>query len=427
MVWRIVRMLARFAAVIIACVVVCISAARAEDVDRIAAVVNDEIISIHDLESRLKFALVMSGFPDNLENRRRALPQVLRKMVDERLQMQEAARVKVSVSADEVNRSIQGAEQQNHMPPGGLIAMLNKSGVDTDVARDQIRADLSWLKVTARVLQPSIKVGEEEVNERLDGLRQMLGHPEFMLAEIFLGVDSPSQEEESRRLGERLLDQIKAGAPFQALARQFSQTGSAANGGVVGWVVDSNLDDDIKAAVVPLDKGGITSLLRTPAGFTIIAVLDKRVSGQGLANDETLNLAQVFFPNPVGTPKPRQQLAAKAAELTAPLKSCGDFEEFGKKLNAAKASQLNNIRKSELPPGVVNAVADLPANTASAPVDAGNGFTVFMVCSRTGLGGEAGLPSREVIRRQIEDERMDLQGKRYLRDLRRAAFVDFRL
>lgn len=422
-------MLARSVAVIATCVMAWISTASAQEVDRIAAVVNEEIISIHDLEARVKLALFMSGFPDNLENRRRAVPQVLRKMVDERLQIQEAARVKVSVSSDEINRSIRGVEQQNRMPPGGLLASLNKAGVDVDAARDQIRADLSWLKVTGRVLQSSIKVGEDEITERLDTLRQQLGRPEYLLAEIVLNVDSPAQEEEARRMGDRLLDQLKAGAPFQALARQFSQTGSASSGGVIGWTPESNLDDEIKAAVSTMAKGSVSPMIRTSSGFTIMAVIDKRVSGEGLAKDETVTVSQMFFPHPAPGPgKPSlEQLAAKAVELTAPLKSCTEFEDFGRKLNASSTSRANNTRKSELPPQVQKAIADLPLNKASLPSDAGDGFMVFMVCSRTSLGNEAGLPSREVIRRQIEDERLDLQSKRYLRDLRRAAFVDFRL
>lgn len=420
-------MLARFAVAVIGCVMMCVSVAKAQEVDRIAAVVNDEIISIHDLEGRVKLALVMSGFPDNLENRRRAVPQVLRKMIDERLQLQEANRVKISVSAEDIGRSIRGVELQNKMPTGGLLSMLSKAGVDTDAARDQIRADLAWIKLTTRVLQPNVKVGEDEINDRLDGLKQNLGRSEYLLAEIFLSVDSPAQEEEARRMGERLLDQLKAGAPFQALARQFSQTGSAGNGGMLGWVVDINLDDEIKAAVVPLGKGDVSPLIRISNGYNILAVVDKRVSGQGQAEDEIVSVAQIFFPNPAGGAVPREQLAAKAAELTAPLKTCGDFEEFGRKLNSAKSNRVNNTRKSDLPAVVQGGITNLPVNKVSAPTDGSDGLMVFMVCSRSGLGGEAGLPSREAIRRQIEDERMDLQGKRYLRDLRRAAFVDFRL
>ena len=109
--------------------------AAAQDVDRIAAVVNDEIISIRDLDARLKLVVTVSGMPDNIENRRRALPQVLRKMVDERLQSQEASRLKVAIGNEEVLRGVANIENQNHMPPGSLLPSLAKAGVDPDAAR----------------------------------------------------------------------------------------------------------------------------------------------------------------------------------------------------------------------------------------------------------------------------------------------------
>ncbi|RAU20620.1 parvulin peptidyl-prolyl isomerase [Paramagnetospirillum kuznetsovii] len=422
-------MLARFIVVTIVCLTSLGMGryAEAQEVDRIAAVVNDEMISIHDLEARLKLAIVMSNLPDSIENRRRAVPQVLRKMVDERIQMQEAARLKVSVGGDEVNRSIANIERQNRMPPGGLLGSLSKAGVDTDVVRDQLRADLAWLKLISRVIQSNIKIGEDEISDRLELIRQQVGHPEYQLAEIFLNVDSPAQEEEARRLGERLMEQLKAGAPFSALARQFSQSASAGQGGMLGWVVDSNLDEEIRTAIATMGKGDVSPLIRVGTGFNIVAVIDKRVAGSQHSDDETMNILQITFPYQVGAAVSRDQLKAKALDLTAPLKSCREFEEFGRKMGSDKAARLDNGRKSELPPTVRTAVEGLPTNKASAPQEAPEGLLVLMVCSRTSLGAAGGVPSRDVIRRQIEDEKVDLQGKRYLRDLRRAAFVDFRL
>lgn len=422
-------MLARLIVVIIACVSLWSLShpVRAQDVDRIAAVVNDDMISIHDLDARLKMAIVMSGLPDTLENRRRAVPQVLRKMVDERLQMQEGTRVKVTVSPEEVSRSIGNLERQNRMPPGGLLASLTKSGVDTDAVRDQIKADLTWFKVISRVLTPSIKVGEDEINDRMELLRQQIGRPEYQLAEIFLNVDSPRQEEEARRLGERLLEQLKAGAPFPALARQFSQSASARNGGMLGWVVDINMDEEIRTAIAAMGKGEVSPLIRVANGFNIVVVQDKRIAGAQAAGDEAISAQQVFFPNPIGGAVTRDQLKAKAAELTAPITGCRDFEEFGRKMASDRSGKLEYTRMSEVPPHVKGVFGSLPANKASPPQDMGEGFLVYMLCSRAALGQAGALPSREVLRRQVEDEKMDLQGKRYLRDLRRAAFIDFRL
>ncbi|CAA7627196.1 peptidylprolyl isomerase [Magnetospirillum sp. SS-4] len=422
-------MLARFAVVIVACVTLSAIpfSGRAQDIDRIAAVVNDDVISLRDLDTRLKMALVMTGLPDNIENRRRAVPQVLRKMVDERLQVQEATRVGVSVSGDDVNRSIRNLEQQNGMPPGGLAAYMTQRGIDIDAIRDQIRADLTWMKLTGRMLQQSIRASEEEINDRLETMRQKIGRPEYNLAEIVLGAETPSQEEESRRLGERLIDQLKAGAPFAALARQFSQSATAGQGGVLGWMSDATLDDEVREAVAPLEKDQISPLIRTGNGFTIIAMIDKRIFGSGGGKDETVSVAQIFFPLPADGQIPREQIAAKAAEMSQAARSCDAFEEIGRQLKSPRSGRIDNTLKSGLPLDIQKIIGELPVGQASKPVNAGDGFLVFMVCSRSAAPDQGGLPSRDVIRRQIEDQKMDIQGKRYLRDLRRAAFIDFRL
>ncbi|OAN53167.1 parvulin peptidyl-prolyl isomerase [Paramagnetospirillum marisnigri] len=424
-------MLARIVAVTATCLLLLLGTAvpaSAQEVDRIAALVNDDMITVRDLEARLKLAIVMSNLQDSLENRRRAVPQVLRKMVDERLQMQEASRVKVNIGADEINRSIANIERGNRMRPGQLLASLRQAGVDVDAVREQIRADVTWVRVMSRVLGPNIKVGEDEITDRIDLLKQRIGRPEYMLAEIFLAVDNPKQEEEARKLGERLLEQVRAGAPFPALARQFSQSGSAGNGGMLGWVIDTAIDDEIKSAVAGMNKGDVSPLIRVGTGFNIVTVLDKRIAGAHLADDETMTIAQVLFPRPVasGGPSP-EQLKAKATELTQPIKGCRDFEEFGRKLGSDAFGRMENGRKSELPPQVLAVVKDIALETPSRPVESPEGYFVYMVCSRTALGQAGALPSRDVIRRQIEEERLELQGKRYLRDLRRAAFVEFRL
>lgn len=421
-------MLARAAIVLSALIVACVPfrPAVAQDVDRIAAVVNDEIISIRDLDARLKLAITVSGLPDNIENRRRAVPQVLRKMVDERVQSQEAARMRVTAGADEVARSLANVENQNRMPPGSLLPSLVKAGVDPDAVKDQIKADIIWVKLIMRTLQPTIRVGEDEITERIEAMRQQFGQPEFMLAEIFLPVDSPRQEEEAKRLGERLIEQLRAGAPFQALARQFSQSGTANNGGVLGWLSAPALEDEIRETVLRLDKGQISGLIRTGAGYAILALADKRVTGETNVSDPKVSLAQVYFPVPPGAP-PISQLTAKAAELTANLRSCDEMDTLGRKLNSEQSVRREGLTLSVLPQNIRNAVSSLPLHKASAPINTGNALLVVMVCSRDENITKGGLPSREAMHRAIEEERLELLAKRYLRDLRRAAFIDFRL
>lgn len=401
------------------------SAALGQETDRIAAVVNDEIISLRELEARLRMALVFSGIPDSMEARRRVAPQVLRKVIDERLQMQEASRVKIALTPADVEGGIAMIEQQNRLPKGGLLAGLTAQGVDPQMIRDQVKADLTWMRVTNRVLLNQVKVGEEEVNDRLETLRERRGQPEYLLAEIVLPVDNPAQEDDARQTGERLLEQLRAGAPFAALARQFSRSPTAGNGGTMGWLAQAGLDDELSGPVQQMSKGQISPLIRTGSGFTILLMSDQRIAGQ-VANpeDAQVTLSRMVLPVPKDAP-PKPELIARAAQVAASAKSCADLEALGRRLGAANVGSMGTKRVGELDGVLRRIVGTLPPNRPSEPIDTAEGIQVMMVCNRV-ESVTVSEPSREQVRRMIEDERMDMLSRRYLRNLRRQAFIDVR-
>lgn len=421
-------MLARLAAS--ACLllsVVTTTGAQAQEVERIAAVINEDIISVRELVGRTRMALAFSGQPDSPDARRAVAPQVLRKLIDEKLQLQEAARVKISLSAAELDNGIAIIEQQNRMPKGGLVAGLSRAGIDPQLAREQIKADLTWMRVTSRVLQSQVKVGEEEVTDRLDVLRERRGQPEYLLSEILLPVDTPAAEDDARQTGEKLLQQLQSGAPFAALARQFSRSPSAANGGSMGWVAQGALDDDIAGTVEQLAKGQTSPLIRTASGFTIIHVNDSRISGQVASpEDAQVTLSTLTLPIPKDKDAPgKQQLLQRAAQLTAPARSCPEFEAIGRKFGANVAT-IADKRVGEIEGPLRRQASALPVQRPGEPSETADGIQVVMVCERVeSLSFKE--PTREQVRRQIEDERMDMLSRRYLRNLRRQAFVDIRI
>lgn len=398
--------------------------AAAQEVNRIAAVVNDDIISLQELIGRVQVALAFSGIPDSADARRRVAPQVLRKLIDERLQMQEAARIKITLSSAEIESGIAMIEQQNRMPKGALLGGLTRAGINPELVREQIKADLTWLRVTGRTLQQQVKVGDEEITDRLETIKERQGRPEYLAAEIVLPVEVPTQEDETRILGERLIEQLKTGVPFAALARQFSRSPTAGNGGTMGWLSEGALDEDIAAPLTQLSKGQTSPLIRTTSGFSIIMLLDQRIAGQ-VANpeDAQVALSQLTLPVPRNSP-PKQELLAKAAQLTAPARSCREFEDIGRRL-ALPTESLGTKRVGELDGMLRRAVANLPPNRPSEPMDATEGIQVVMVCDRQESTTIA-LPSREQVRRMVEDERMDMLSRRYIRNLRRSAFIDIR-
>ncbi|MBR9973281.1 peptidylprolyl isomerase [Magnetospirillum sulfuroxidans] len=400
--------------------------AQAQMLDRVVAVVNDEAISFRDLDARMRLALVSSNIPDSQDSRKRMLPQVLRKMIDERLQLQEAQRLGIVLSNSDVDGAIAMVEQQSRMPRGALLANLGRQGVDPTRVRDQIRADLTWMRLVTRVVGPQIRIGDEEVNDRLQSISERQGLREVRAAEIFLPVESHEQEDETRQLGEKLLEGLHQGTPFASLARQFSRSPTSSNGGQLGWVSQGMVDEEVAAVLENLGHGQTSPLVRTATGYYLLTVLETRIVGQSVsAEDSTVTVSRLILPVPAGAP-PKQELLERAFGLTRNAKSCAELDALATKAGAAIPTRQGPIRIGELPPELKNVVAALPPNQAGPPLDTPEGIIVPMVCSRQDAL-VATPPTAAQIRRQIEDERRDMLARRYLRNLRRAAFVDVRM
>jgi peptidyl-prolyl cis-trans isomerase SurA len=248
----------------------------ARSTEGIAAVVNDDIISMSDLTARLQLALVSSGLPNTQETRQRLTPQVLRSLVDERLQLQEATRANVSVTDKEINEAFGKVAEQNRMERDQLEKMLASQGVPRSTLESQIRSTIAWGKLVQRRLRPSIEIGQEEIDQVIQRIQANAGKPEYLAAEIFLAVDAPEREDDVRRLADRLYEQIGQGASFPAVARQFSQSAGAAAGGDLGWVQQGQLPEELDGALRQLRPGQATRPIRSITGYHILMLRDER-------------------------------------------------------------------------------------------------------------------------------------------------------
>ena len=131
--------------------------ARADDLptnatERVAAVVNDDAITIHDLDARVRLGLLAANLPDTAEQRRQVAAEILRRLIDEHLEIQEAARNKITITDGEVASGIADLEKQNRMEKGQLIALLENNGIDPQTLRDQVRAQQLRVRVVRQVL-----------------------------------------------------------------------------------------------------------------------------------------------------------------------------------------------------------------------------------------------------------------------------------
>ena len=172
------------------------------------AVVNDDVISYYDLVQRVRLGLLAARLPDTQENRQRLAWQVLQGMVAEKLQLQEAKRLGITVRQGEIDETVGRIERGNNWPTGQFRQFMASNGIPFGTAHDQIRANLAWNKVVLRKLRPLVQVSPADVDEALVKLRQNVGKPEYRVAEIYLSVDKADQEGEVRRNAERIVQQI---------------------------------------------------------------------------------------------------------------------------------------------------------------------------------------------------------------------------
>ena len=400
------------------------AAAKSQDVQRIAAVVNDQVISIYDLAARTRLILVSSDLQDTPEIRSRLAPQILRQLIDETLQLQEAKRLNVAVGSNEVQQALARIAKQNDMTEPQFQDFLKKADIPLSTVVDQVKAGIAWSKIVGQKIRPQIEIGDDQVQEYLARLQANENKPQYRLQEIFLAVDSPQQDEEVRRTAERFAEQIQGGANFLALARQFSQSATAAVGGDMGWVEQGSLDPELEKVVATLKTGEVSQPVRTVSGYTLLLLRERRQSGDEMPTEGDIKLEHIFLPRPANaTPEDLEALRSTAQTVAETATSCADMPALRKQLPDARSVLPGSMAVKDLAPALRSVILKLPVGKASEPITINDGVLVVMVCERSAA---AGLPDADEVRNRLGREKLDLLARRYMRDLRTAAFVDVR-
>lgn len=396
----------------------------AQDVQRIAAVVNEEVISVFDVQQRMRLLIASSGLPDTPETQRRIGPQVLRSLIDEALQKQEAERLNIRVTDTDMAEAITRVEQSNNIPPGAFEPFLQRQGISPQSALDQIRTNIAWQKLLSRTVVPTIEIGEDKIDDVVKRIEDNRGVTEFRVGEILLPVDNPADAGDIRNLAERLVQQIRDGADFRAVAQQFSKSATAAIGGDVGWILPGELDPAIDTVITQLKVGEVSDPLNVPDGIMIVRLSEQRTNSPPDEGERIVQLRQLLLLVEDGAPESavNEQLE-KAREIAASVNGCPAFAAAAEEAGTPQPDNPAQFRLNDLNAQLRAIASTIEVGKASEPLRQPSGIQVLMVCERQDNSG----PDRDEIRQTLVRERIDMLSRRYLRDLRRMAFVDLRV
>jgi len=414
------------------------AAENPDDQDSIAATVNDESISDYEVRQRVALYLATSGITQKLndEQMKRIRGQILEKLEDEKVQLQEAVKKKITVSPVEVDKRINGMMAENHFTIQQLRATLTQAGANEEALRAQITASIAWLKTVQDEYSDRVNISPEMVDAEMAKNAEGANKAHFHVLEIFLPVDNPEKDAKVRKDAEDIINQLRQGAPFAVVARQFSQHPTAATGGDIGWVYDGQMAPELNAAVAKLGMGQITDPIRSTGGYYVLALRERQeplgtkieAAPVHTGPEGTLPLARLLFP--VGPKPPKaelDQIMGIGHQITDHFQGCGQLEEVSKKLPGTVYMDLGNAKLAELAPQIQEAMKNTGPGDAAAPFQSDAGIEVIGRCDkRPEVKTAYVMPTRQQVEDELYQNQISTLARRYLRDLRRDSNIQVR-
>jgi len=391
-------------------------------VGRIIASVNDDAITDFDVDGRIRLIAASANAPVNAEAQQRYGRIALRELIDDRLKAQEAKRLGIAAGDKEVGAAIQSIERNNKMEPGGLMKELTQKSVPVGALIDQVKASILWRKVLRRRVLPQVRVATNEVDDALNRIREAGGGFVARVAEIVLPAGTPEDRREANARAAEIRSRLASGAKFPELARRYSRSPTAAVGGDMGEVQSGQLPPELDEALAALKPGQISEPIYADGAIHILLLVRRQGVEAGDSRDAVITLARLFLP--VGNEGNAEALAGQAKAVVSGLDSCDAFEAAARRIGPPQPPRIVDARIGDMPEEIRDTINDLKAGEQSDVIELSSGIAIFMLCRRAESGDS--LPTASRIAEALQRQRAERRADRYLRDLRRLAFIDIR-
>lgn len=389
--------------------------------DGIVATVNDKIITGFDLRQRMLMLIAMTQVQPTPENLPAIQQQALNALIEERLQADEIANYETLIITDEeVNREIAETAQQVGTTPENYINFLREAGIRPSTLREQVRTEIGWRELVGGRFNARSRVSQAQVDQAMRQAEAAATKPQYLIGEIYIEAARVGGQQAALNGAQQLVTQMVQGAPFQAVARQFSAAPSAVNGGDAGWVVQGTVNPQLQAALDTLQVGQLSNPIQVDGGVYIIYMRDKR-SG---AATSLVSLKQVMIELPETASE--ADVAAATQRLTAlqPQLTCDTMLARATSEAGLLGSDLGEADVQNLAPQFQQIARSAEVGSISTPVRTPLGLHLIAVCGRRAGGPE--IPSRQEVEFRLRNANLAMLARRYMRDLRADALIELK-
>jgi len=401
-------------------------------VDRIVAVVNNAVITKHQLDSKIEQTLrQLAGRNTPLPPRSMLEKQLLERMITEKVLMQMAEETSVRIDGASLDRAVARIAGQNNMDLPAFKAALEKEGMSFDTFREQVRTDMTIARLREREVDSKVQVTDAEIENFLATAGQDAEQQtEYSLAHILVVAPegaSPEQLEALKAKAEKARAELGQGADFAQVSAAYSDAQNALQGGTLGWRSEAKLPSLYVAAAKDLKPGEATPVLRSASGFHIVKLLDKRGKDVALVVQQTHARHILVKTNEVVSD---QDAKNRLGNLRERIRNGDDFAKLAKlhsdDLSAAKGGDLGWLSPGDTVPQFERAMDGLQPGETSEPVRSPFGWHLIQVLERRDQDVTQERRRLEA-RRAIRERRAEEAFEDWVRQARDRAYVEYRL
>jgi peptidyl-prolyl cis-trans isomerase SurA len=421
--------------------------AKVQDVDRIVAVVDDEVIVNSELQEKL------SQIVAQLKAKKAKLPpkkvlerQVLERLIINKIQISAAARSGINVSEDILAQAVSNIARKNRMSLSEFRSAVERSGLSFNAFRNQLRNQITTQRFMTKEMRSRVHVTEREIDAYIANAKEVVQTPKkarktrktaFHLFHILIATPegaSSSEIQSAKRKAQKLVKKLRAGADFQNIALAESDGQQALEGGDLGWRSRSQLPSIFAKVVPKMGRGAISDPIRTSSGFHIVKV----------ANYKGGNVIKEKTKSPIFEQTKARHILIRTSEITSDNDAKTRLEQLKQRLDGGddfaalarshsddqassiKGGELGWINPGDVVPEFEQQMKQLQTNEISAPFKTQYGWHIVQVLERR-MHDSSGDIKRSQAREAIFRRKATEESQLFLRRLRDEAYVEIHL
>ena len=408
------------------------ASAQVQQLDRIVAIVDNDVIMQSQLEQRMR------EVQQTIDKRGAEMPpaevmrqQVLERLITENLQLQIGERSGIRISDEELNQAMGTIAQRNNMTLDQFRAALERDGLSLETAREQIRREMVISRVRQRRISERIQVSNQEVENFLQSdLGKLQLSEEYRLANILIPVPESADSatiQAAEKMAADTYQQLQQGADFAQLAVSRSASENALEGGDMGWRKAAQLPPPFDTEVSGMSVGDVTPPVRTPPGFILLKVLDKR-GGDTQVRDEVHVRHILIKPSQIRSEEESQRLIQRLRDRILAGES---FSELAKRFSEDPGSALNGgdlnwINPDSLVPEFRNVMAETATGQLSEPFQTPFGWHILEVLGRRATDASEEFREQQALN-LLRNRKYEEELQNWLRQIRDEAYVEIKI